>query len=112
MATNKDITGYKLIQTGTLVNFDILETTIDESAGGDEALVRIDLLLGEVEDDQDDLKEGEQPYRTDDHEWGGLSFIFCLATLSFHDARPRGISGDYMTLSHSDHPNSVGNLRT
>lgn len=94
IATNKDITEYKLIHTGTLVNFDIVETTIDESAGGDEALVGIDLLLGEVEDNQDDLEAGEQPYRTEDHEWGAFGFIFCLATLSFHDARPRGVSDD------------------
>ena len=75
------IAGYKLIESGTLVNFDILSTQIDESPGGDEAIVRIELHLGEVEEDD---------YRTEDHEWGGLGFMFALAVLSFADARPRG----------------------
>lgn len=76
--------GYKLIEQGSLVNFDIIETSIDESARGDEAIVRIDLRLGEQEDEGD---------WSDDHEWGALGFIFCLAVLSFTDARPRGSSG-------------------
>ena len=84
--------GYQLIKTGSLVNFDVVNTAVDESAGGDETLVRIDLLLGEVEEDQGDLVEGEEPDRTEDHEWGGIGFMFCLAVLSFHDARPRGVS--------------------
>ena len=72
------------------MNFDIVDTTIDKSAGGDEALVKINMLLGQVEDH--DLEEGEEPYRSEDHEWGGFGFMFCLAVLSFHDARPRGVS--------------------
>lgn len=105
MAGNEGIAGYKLIETGSLVNFDIVETNIDESAGGDEAIVKIDMLLGEVEDE--DLEEGEEPYRSEDHEWGGLGFMFCLAVLSFHDARPRGVSdnffveGDEFTVADS-----------
>jgi len=92
------IAGYKLIESGTLVNFDIVDTQIDETPGGDEAAVRIELHLGEVEGEDDDL-------RTDDHEWGGLGFMFALAVLSFEDARPRGytdklfIEGDSLTLA-------------
>ena len=80
---NERLAGYKLIQSGSLVNFDIIETKVDESVGGDEAIVRIDLHLGEEE-------EGD--YRSEDHEWGGFGFIFCMAVLSFLDARPRGMS--------------------
>lgn len=78
--------GHKLIEKGTLVSFDIVETQIEPSPGGEEMVVRIELQLGEVED-------GDEQERTEDHVWGGLGFIFCLALLSFRDARPRGISG-------------------
>jgi len=92
MNDNDRTAAFKLIETGSLVNFDIVNTAIDESPGQDESVVRIDILLGEVEEDQGDLEEGEEPYRSEDHEWGGLGFMFCLASLSFHDARPRGVS--------------------
>ena len=29
----------------------------------------------------------------DDHEWAAIPFIFTVMVLSFHDARPRGLSG-------------------
>jgi hypothetical protein len=76
-------TGYKLIENGTLVHFDIVDTKIEESVDGNEAFVRIDLLLGEQEDEDE---------RSADHEWGAFGFTFCLAVLSFADARPRGFS--------------------
>jgi len=50
---------------------------------GNDDVVVLELQLGQLED-------GE---RTADHEWGGLGFIYCLATLSFADARPAGESG-------------------
>ena len=90
------LAGHKLVESGTLVQFEVTGTSIDESVGGDEVLVRIDLQLG-VEDEHGD--------RTDDHEWGGLGLIFCLALLSFGDARPRGYSdnefqsGDEFTVA-------------
>ena len=71
------------------MNFDILETDIQPSVGGDETLVRIEMHLGEVEDLDGDTEQ----YRSEDWEWGAFGFVFCLAVLSFHDARPRGISG-------------------
>jgi hypothetical protein len=77
------LAGYNLIKQGALVNFDIVETKVDESVGRDEAIVRIDLHLGEMEDEE---------YRSEDHEWGAFGFLFCLATLAFADARPRGVS--------------------
>lgn len=78
------LAGYKLLETGALVRFDVVDTRIETSPGSDMVFVRIDLRLGEEEED------GE---RSDDHEWGALGLIFCLAMLSFHDARPRGVSG-------------------
>jgi hypothetical protein len=84
VATTDRLAGHKLLETGTLVEFDIVETKIEESPGGDETIVRIDLLLGEQEEDDDE--------RSADHEWGAFGFIFCLALLSFADARPRGYS--------------------
>ena len=78
------LAGYKLLETGSLVTFDVLDTQVETSPGGDMVSVRIDIRLGEEEEDGG---------RSDDHEWGALRFIFCLAVLSFHDARPRGVSG-------------------
>ncbi len=93
------VAGYKLISTGTLVNFDIVGTKVEETEGG--VVVQIELALGEIED----YDEGEAPFRSEDHEWGGLGFMFCLAVLSFADARPRGVSdmhhleGDQLTVA-------------
>ena len=76
-------TGFKLIETGTLVDFDILSTDIQPSPDGEETAVRIELQLGE---------EGEDGDRTEDHEWGAFGFLFVLGLLSFADARPRNAS--------------------
>jgi hypothetical protein len=83
MADNEGIAGYKLIESGTLVEFDVVETTVERPEVGDETFVRIEMQLGELED-------GE---RTDDVHWGAFGFIFVLAVQSFADARPRGVSG-------------------
>jgi len=80
--------GIALIEQGSLVTFDVVETSVDDAVGGEERLVRIELALGEVEDEADE----DDPQRTEDHEWGALGFMFCLAVLSFADARPRGAS--------------------
>jgi len=76
------VAGYKLLETGALVAFDVIETHVEGPPHG--GFVRIQLQLGEVDED------GE---RSQDHEWGAFGFIFCIAVLSFHDARPRGASG-------------------
>jgi len=83
MPDSDRMTGYELIKTATLVNFDIIEKEAQPSPDGEETCVRIEMLLGEEEED------GE---RTEDVEWGALGFIFALAVLSFHGARPRGVS--------------------
>lgn len=72
---------YKLLETGSLVAFDVVDRHIKPSPDG--GFVRMEIQLGETDEDGD---------RSDDQEWGAFGFIFCLATLSFHDARPRGNS--------------------
>lgn len=83
MPDSDRMTGYELIKTATLVNFDIIEKEAQPSPDGEETCVHIEMLLGEEEED------GE---RTEDVEWGAFGFIFALAVLSFHGARPRGVS--------------------
>lgn len=78
------LAGHVLIEAGALVSFDVVETKVEETQSG--VWVQIDLALGEVEED------GEETWRSEDHEQGGLGFMFCLATLSFADSRSRGIS--------------------
>jgi hypothetical protein len=80
--SNDRLAGYKLLETGVLVAFEITETHFEPSPNG--GFARVAVQLGEVDED------GE---RSEDHEWGALGFIFCIASLSFHDARPRGVSG-------------------
>ncbi len=53
------LAGYKLLETGALVVFDVGDTQVESSPAGDMAFVRIDLRLGEA------LEDGE---RSTDHE--------------------------------------------
>lgn len=78
---NDRLAGYKLLATGALVAFDIVNTQFEPSPHG--GFARVELQLGELDEDSE---------RTDDHEWGAIGFIFCIAVLSFDDARPRGNS--------------------
>ena len=80
MADSERMAGYKLVETGTLVHFDIIKSDVERPEVIDETLVRIEMQLGEEED-------GE---RTEDVEWGAFGFIFVLAVQSFADARPPG----------------------
>jgi hypothetical protein len=74
--------GYKLIETGTLVEFEIVDTKVEPAPDGETSFVRIALQLGGLEGG-----DGE-----DQVEWGAFGVIFTLAALSFNDARPRGNS--------------------
>ena len=74
--------GYKLIETGTLVEFEIVDTKVESSPDGETSFVRIALQLGGSEGGDG---EGQA-------EWGAFGVIFTLAALSFNDARPRGYS--------------------
>lgn len=72
--------GMHLIDNGLLVEFKILDVQVFPGPDDAEFSFRIDLRLGEEEEDSNDV------------EWGGLGFCFALAVLSFADARPRGAS--------------------
>jgi hypothetical protein len=72
--------GMHLLEKGTLVEFKILDVQVMPGPDDAEFGFRIDLRLGDEDEDSNDV------------EWGGLGFCFVLAVLSFADARPRGAS--------------------
>jgi len=73
----------RLLDTGTLVRFRILDTHTEVAPDRENLFVRVDLVL---EDDEHDVEPEEIV------EWGAFGFLFALVALSFHDARPRGMS--------------------
>jgi hypothetical protein len=74
---------HRLIETGTLVRFRIVDTQTQVSPDKENVFVRADLVFT---GDDEDTDPGEIA------EWAAFGFLFTLAALSFHDARPRGIS--------------------
>jgi hypothetical protein len=82
MSSSDRPAGYKLIETGALVEFEIVDTKVEPAPDGETSFVRIALQLGGL-----DGGDGE-----DQVEWGAFGVIFTLAALSFNDARPRGNS--------------------
>jgi hypothetical protein len=84
MSTDADRpAGFALVETGTLAKFEVTETRVEPSPDGETLFVRIEMQLGEPDEDVD----GE-----DEVEWAAFGFMFVLALLSFNDARPRGYS--------------------
>ena len=79
--------GLQLLETGVLVDFQVLDTRVEPSPDEENLAVRLELLLaGEEEDDPADIVE-----------WIAFGFIFVLAALSFADVRLRGLSeADYV----------------
>jgi len=73
----------RLFDTGTLVRFRILDIHTEVAPDRENLFVRVDLVL---EDDEHEVEPEEIA------EWGAFGFLFALAALSFHDARPRGMS--------------------
>jgi len=83
---------HHLLETGTLVLFRVVDTQTELSPDKENVSVRVELVFA---DDDEDIGPEEVA------EWAAFGFVFTLATLSFHDARPRGMSGiDY-------HPNDA-----
>jgi hypothetical protein len=74
---------HRLLETGTLVRFRVVDTNTELSPDKENVFVRADLVF---EDDDEDADPGEIV------EWAAFGFLFTLAVLSFHDARPRGLS--------------------
>lgn len=75
--------GNHLIETGALVEFRILDSNTELSPDKENVAVSVELIFTA---DDDDVDPG------DTAEWGAFGFLFVIATLSFHDARPRGYS--------------------
>ena len=63
--------------------FRIINTQTELSPDKENVSVRIDLIF---EGDDEDIEPAEIA------EWATFGFLFTLAVLSFHDARPRGMS--------------------
>lgn len=72
-----------LLETGRLVPFRIVDKHTELSPDKENVFVRVDLVF---EGDDEDTESDEIV------DWAAFGFIFTLAELSFHDARPRGIS--------------------
>ncbi len=70
-----------LLETGTLVEFKVLDVQILPGVDDAEFGVRIDPGLADDEDEAEDVVE-----------WGAFGFLYVLGALSFADARPRGLS--------------------
>ena len=72
-----------LLETGTLVGFRVVDTHLELGPDPEQFGIWADLVF-EGDDDSADPAEIA--------EWGAFGFLFALAVLSFHDARPRGAS--------------------
>jgi len=73
----------QLLETGTLVQFRILDTHTESAPDGENVAVRADLIFT---GDDEDTEPSEVA------KWGTFGFLYTLASLSFIDARPRGYS--------------------
>lgn len=80
------LAGHELLKTGAAADFEVLHTEILEGADPGEFSVRITLNFPVNEaTDETDL------------DWAAFGFLFVVATLSFNDARSRGVSDrDYI----------------
>jgi hypothetical protein len=72
-----------LFETGTLVRFRVVDTHTELSPDKENVFVRTELVF----EDDDENTDPEEIV-----EWAAFGFLFTLAVLSFHDARPRGAS--------------------
>jgi hypothetical protein len=80
MTENDRIVGHRLLETGVVVPFRLLEHEILPAPDPAEFGARLKLKF-----EPDDEHEGPE----DIVEWGAFGFMFVLAMLSFADARPR-----------------------
>jgi hypothetical protein len=73
--------GYDLLETGTIVEFQVAQTEIHEGPDAAEFSVEIQLEFPANPDTEEN-----------DLDWGAFGFLFVIGTLSFADARPRELS--------------------
>jgi hypothetical protein len=71
-----------LLETGTRVEFRVVDTHLELGPDPEQFGVRAELVF--------EGNDGADPAEI--AEWGAFGFLFALAVLSFHDARPRGAS--------------------
>jgi hypothetical protein len=83
MNDTKPSAAHRLLETGTLVRFRVADTQTHLSPDKENVFVWAELVF--TDDDEDTGPE-------DIAEWAAFGFLFTLAALSFHDARPRGAS--------------------
>ena len=69
---------HELIRTAAATEFEVIHTKIEPTAGGDDTHVRVTLRMDEA-----------------DVEVFAIALIYVLGALSFHDGRPRGVSGNW-----------------
>ncbi len=87
MMDEEQTAAYKLLEVGTQIRFEVLETAVEPSADRESFSVRAELTLRGDDDEEEPESVVER---------GAFGFIFVLAVLSFADARPRGQSAkDY-----------------
>ena len=92
-----DLTAIELLKTGSVIDFKITKSDVMACTDNQEAHSVATLMMLD-----DDEEEGYQSV-----EWGAFGFIYCLATLSFSDAKPRNSSElDY----DSDDEFTVGDM--
>jgi hypothetical protein len=79
---------HELIRTGTLVEFEIIDTRIEPTAAGDHSHVHLTLQIPE-----------------DDVESYAFALVYVHGLLSFHDGRPRGTpENSSMTMTNGEQP--------
>jgi hypothetical protein len=71
-----------LLEMGTLVPFRVVKEEVTPGTDAGEFAVRVEMEM--------DGEEEAEP--ADVASWGAFGFMYVLASLSFHDARPRGTS--------------------
>lgn len=78
MSDDQEPIGYRWVKDTTLIDFEIVNEEIQPTPGNDDTAVEIELQL------EEDLVET-----------CALGFMFAICVLSFHDGRPRGVSGHW-----------------
>ena len=93
--------GYRLLETGTVTEFRVAKTEIQQGPDAAEFSVQIDLEFPpDPETEETDL------------DWAAFGFLFLIGTLSFADARPRESSViDYVENDEFQVGDFIGCLR-
>lgn len=79
MSQDEEPIEHELIRSAAGAEIEVVETKIEPTVGNEDSHVRIVLQIPE-----------------DDVEISALGLIFALGALSFHDGRPRGVSGNWL----------------